>query len=68
MKLVGGLFEMYEQVFWCLVLRYKSQEVKGSLVFSYSRVWVLSCTLYIALWAQLNTLSPLFVKGPRRGL
>jgi len=50
-KLVGGLFEMYEQVFWCLVLRYKSQEVKGSLVFSYSRVCVLSRTLYIALWA-----------------
>ena len=42
---------LHSRCIWEGVLRYKSQEVKGSLVFSYSRVCVLSRTLYIALWA-----------------
>ena len=39
--------------------------VKGSLVFSYSRVWVLSCTIYIPIGAgQYNlTFQPPFIRN-----
>ena len=46
---------LHSRCIWEGVLRYKSQEVKGSLVFSYSRVWVLSCTIYISL-GLVNTI------------
>jgi len=39
--------------------------VKGSLVFSYSRIWVLSCTIYIPIGAgQYNlTFQPPFIRN-----